>query len=497
MNRALISSLVGSAKGLDLLWVHLVLLLWVTVTWILVVLWVIRGTFQFRRKEAEYAVQRADQELADKNGSYFPHPHPQHPFHDMPPLEYDETNRGLRLRTVMVTNVPTRLRSEKELKEYFEYYMSRPIPKPSIGLTSSTQPGLINKLVTMLINKIRRSKVWAADKEAQESESEDGDREMEGLAELGSKPTIQRVVIVRKMTELASLLDRREDCLNRLEIAHIKLARRALEAVKEEMDRREYGPSRQARMTARMKGLPGQFKRKGTESTRSSGDATLTHDVDQESEDEEEAETRMDLLVRTLGPFVEEFGMRNQRPFPKRRYDDICYGIRKLAALCHLGPPPFADTHLKFDKSKILNEQPSNTEQTSQRPTVWDALFSLPRPTLDAYQPLIHLNALFRGRTVPAIDYYTTKVKLLTSLIAENRGRALSDFDPVSTAFVTFGNPEDARRACKYLAVHPKNPLACMVRMAPDYEDLDWVRLMKSTFKAEVRLCFSMAFSMD
>ena len=106
---------------------------------------------------------------------------------------------------------------------------------------------------------------------------------------------------------------------------------------------------------------------------------------------------------------------------------------------------------------------------------------------LDAYQPLIHLSALFRGKTVPSIDYYTAKLNVLTALITEQRAQPLSEFPAVSTAFVTFADPADARRACKYLAVHPSNPVnVCLVTMAPSYEDLDWTRLMKSTFRGEV-----------
>ena len=52
--------------------------------------------------------------------------------------------------------------------------------------------------------------------------------------------------------------------------------------------------------------------------------------------------------------------------------------------------------------------------------TVWDALLSLPRSSLDAYQPLVNLSQLFRGKTVPSIDYYTTKLNLLTKLISDN-----------------------------------------------------------------------------
>jgi hypothetical protein len=81
------------------------------------------------------------------------------------------------------------------------------------------------------------------------------------------------------------------------------------------------------------------------------------------------------------------------------------------------------------------------------------------------------------------------KLSLLTQLITENRSKAIDNYDPVSTAFVTFADPGDARKACKYLAVHPNNPMTCLVTMAPGYEDLDWIRVMKSTFGAEVGTC--------
>ena len=137
---------------------------------------------------------------------------------------------------------------------------------------------------------------------------------------------------------------------------------------------------------------------------------------------------------------------------------------------------------------RLTEKRPETPLPIPDHSTVWEALFSLPRSTLNAYQPLVHLNALFRGRTVPAIDYYATKVNYLTALITEQRAKPPTDFEPVSTAFVTFAHPDDARRACKYLAVHPKNPLTCLVTMAPDYEDLDWIRVMKQTYKGEVRL---------
>ena len=79
--------------------------------------------------------------------------------------------------------------------------------------------------------------------------------------------------------------------------------------------------------------------------------------------------------------------------------------------------------------------------------TIWDALLSLPRSVLDLYQPLIHLNSLFRGKAVPTIDYYTAKLRVIASLFTKARLPPLNAYVP--TAFVTFETPRDARRACK------------------------------------------------
>lgn len=459
MTRALISALVSTASGRDLLWIHLVLLLWVSVTWILTLIWISKGAFHFRAQAIRAAEERAHRELIE---DYAPHPHPQHPFQAMPSLGQEEENKGLRLRTVMVANVPARLRSEKELKEYFEYYMSRPLAKPSIGLTSSTQPGLLNKLISYLINRARKTGVMS------HASSEELNSIMEGKAQQGTKPEIERVTVARKMTELASLLDRREEMMRRLETAHIRLARKALSAVQEAMDLRDYGPSRRERAASRLSRLSGFTGR------RSDGKPSVETDLERASttlEDEMVPEDRTELLTRTLGPHVEEFGMRDKHKLLRSARSRLSRA--------------FPNVVRPVEECKRLTEKRPETP-VADHPTVWEALFSLPRSTLNAYQPLVHLNALFRGRAVPAIDYYTAKVNLLTSLITEQRSRPPTDFDALSTAFVTFAHPDDARRACRFLAVHPKNPLACLVSMAPDYEDLDWVRVMKQTYRAEL-----------
>ena len=140
MTRASISSLVSTEKGLSLLWVHIILMFWIAFSWFGTLYWICRGAFHYRAQNILAAANQAASETSAKERSqYDPHPHPQYPFHSLAPLEEDHSTRGLRLRTVMVTNIPHGLRSEKDLKEYFEYYLSRGVARPAIGITSSTQ----------------------------------------------------------------------------------------------------------------------------------------------------------------------------------------------------------------------------------------------------------------------------------------------------------------------------------------------------------------------
>ncbi|KAI0304281.1 hypothetical protein B0F90DRAFT_1809149 [Multifurca ochricompacta] len=422
MTRASISSLVGTAKGRDLLWIHVILLFYVTISWVATLVWISRGAFRYRHMQIQSAADRAASVAqAEKDSQYHPHPHPQYPFQSLPVLDDDRSNRGLRLRTIMVTNIPSHLRSEKEFSDYLEYYLSRPSTIPSVALSS--RPGFFNKLTTLVYNRTKRVLEHMHHLHRTGLPSED-DINTVLEPDPNKIPVISRVVIARKMTELASLLERREGILQKLEVAHVKLAQKTLNAVTQELD-----------------------KRKGRHAPETRGSSFFRRRDDEEiplsmAVNDEKIRER---LIRSLQPFVEEFGLSSSST---------------TAKLPDLSSPRYE--------------------------TVWEALHSLPRSCLHGYQPLIRLSSFFRGHTVPEIDYFTAKLNLLTTLITENRARAIEHYVPVSTAFVTFADPKDARRACRYLASHPNNPISCIVQMAPSFEDLDWIRIMKSTFKAEV-----------
>ncbi|KAG5648333.1 hypothetical protein DXG03_004905 [Asterophora parasitica] len=473
MTRASISSLVTTLKGRSLLWIHICLLFWVTLSWMATLLWICDGAFRLRKANLELLTKRAASTETDPQ--YYPHPHPQFGFTDLPLPDRDHPNKGLRLRTIMVSNIPHSLRKERDLKEYFQYYMSRKVEKPSIGIPPSTQPGFLNKSFAFVFNRAKKlpahlppiplispSDGTTTPKIKQDNSSRSRD----------NIPVIERVVIARKMTHVASLLERREEILCLLETAHIKLANKALIAVKAAMDRRN----------ANMPIASGRNRAAEIARKRRVLAAHVEHGEPQEALDDDE---RMDQLIDVLGPFVEEFGLQESLSLRSRKVMAATsrYAFRKL----HVHRSDDDPDGTRTPTTAYPPSRPDSMNH-SRRTTIWDALHSLPRSSLDAYQPLVNLSHLFRGKTVPAIDYYTARLNLLSSLVTESRAKAVTDYDPVSTAFVTFEDPTDARRACKYLAVHPNNPLACLVTMAPMYQDLDWIRVMKSSFKVEVDL---------
>lgn len=385
--RGSIASLVeGGERSERLLAVHVAVMFWLALSWIGILLWICQGAFKFRETTIRTAAAEFALEDADETGP--------------PPA-----TRGLRLRTIMVTNIPVELRNDKALRDYFEYYLSR--PHEPAGKTSG-----INGIITFIATRIGWFFRTRFNRNPPEVEEQDA-------------PAIEKVVVMRKMTDLASLMERREDVLRKLEVAHINLAKKTLIGVRDHLVA-EGGEKLVLEPKPRRKSM---FRK------RRGGDLEATpapEPLDQK---------HMKTLVTTLAPFVDHF--------------------------------------------QVGGRSESHIERTSAYATVWDALYSLPRASLNAYQPLVNLKSLFQGATVPAIDYYTAKLGLLTALVHEKRSRQHEEFEPASTAFVTFCTPGEATRALEALPSHPRNPLECVTVPAPDYEDLDWYRVMKRALKTE------------
>jgi hypothetical protein len=155
---------------------------------------------------------------------------------------------------------------------------------------------------------------------------------------------VDHVVIVRKLTELHELVEKRKSVLHELESAHVRLAREVMSAVAARV--RETMQRQNITELVRKK-LP--FKK-----------------------DEKDTEN-LDILVEKLGQFLQ----------------------------------------IDSREAKLWQETHQQKQEGPPSQTIWEALADLPAESLDTFQPVTKLK-FFRGQVAPSIDYYLTKLNLLS-----------------------------------------------------------------------------------
>ncbi|WWD17764.1 hypothetical protein CI109_102205 [Kwoniella shandongensis] len=201
MLRASISSLVQSS-GSRWLWVHALLIWWISITWTATALWITWGGLAYRRRELKLlegkvkAARAAKREVTrGEDGE--------------DRFSVGEDCEGIKkFRSLMVTNVPPdsecvvcsgralmAVRDENVLRDYFDYYLHR-----HYNRREQTSQGT----------------------------------------------HVDEVILVRKLGTLISLRSRRHDVLKKLEVAHVNLAKKVLAAV--EKDRK--GGKREGQLEA-------------------------------------------------------------------------------------------------------------------------------------------------------------------------------------------------------------------------------------------------------
>lgn len=165
-----------------------------------------------------------------------------------------------------------------------------------------------------------------------------------GSAAAMSNPNtaVAHVTIVRKLTELHELVEKRREVIHELESAHVILARTVMQAVGDRVRRRAHQSNLREKVLHR--------KEKGSTEA-------------------------LDELVEALGEFL---------PVDKLEYT------------------LWQQMHPEKRSASLL---PSRT--------IWEALADLSPELLDPYQPITKLK-VFRGQVAPSIDYYLTKLNLLT-----------------------------------------------------------------------------------
>ncbi|SNX84519.1 uncharacterized protein MEPE_03228 [Melanopsichium pennsylvanicum] len=491
-------STVPNEQGRSLLWIHLTLLWYLSITWILALWWIGKGSLRVRRAQIEKTRQKVieakEQARNHTTTSGLPltsidaKPLPRDPHTTLTAahaLTADNSD-GWRQRTLMVMNLPGTMRDEASIRRYFEEFLRPDDDDDSI------QDGHGDKYSD---NGAYRSPASRSphdtcdDAHAQHTSGSDSvhrsDERRAGVSAHSNDPDglqpdlhpdrhlkspVQTVVLVRKMNELASMLSRRQEALTQLEAAHIKLAQEVLVTVgrrtlkirkQEQKQTKMYGNTNDDRRS------PSPFKR----FTASLRRHLSFHKQSKHAQAASGSSSSVSTFSDQLHPDIEKLGPA-QRTAGKALEEELA---RRLARFS----PANRGMHGK--QAQAMGSVDGDAEHEMPE-TIWEALHHLPRELLDPYQPATRLSALFRGQTVPTIDYLLTKLNLLTALVTEMRSRPPTSYEPTSTAFVTFRDPRQARMVWREL----KDQIVVKVRLAPEVKDLDWDRLMKTSFTANV-----------
>lgn len=388
---------------------------------------------------------------------------PLHPFLSLTQAERNPTWAGWRTRTLMVKNLPLSLCDETRVQAWFERHLAHAKPAKQ--------------------NAPQQAQAQAS---TDECDHHGTAAEGSGFCSSSLPSPVQEVVLVRKMGELHHLVQRQQDVRHELELCHVHLSQNVLSAVR----------------TARAKELGRQHLPPNQNHQRDPGSDQEHVGTTSKRMEEEEDDTQ---LAQYLAAHL-------VTPASK----GIC-------------PPAFSSLIPHDDHSNEADtEDPATTAQegSSDTPleegdcskpsdTFWDALFRAPRRLLDPHQPHMWVNLpqtihrtdshddpVLHSTSTPTTkkglghyllhrstktkvaqaDYLVIKYNWLAKRIKDLRSTPPHKFPATSTAFVTFRDPRQARLVLRELAgqqqpsVHP----------APEARDLDWPRLTRASFSAEL-----------
>lgn len=541
-------------EGRSLLWIHLIAMYWVSITWFVALLWIARGSISIRSRLIEETRKkrkerkRKEQEERDRN--YDENENGSGPqvegldvnaeminqhglggqngksnFSTSAPPEDDD--EGWRQRTLMVLNLPTTMRDEASIRRYFEEFL-RPDDEDSVldlQITQSQnsqnyqqdgQKGENNLSVAQdpkchsrksnlsedsnisamgedtgmmdasgvhegATHLDRQKSLVRSDRGLLRPDSPDDDPNSSstgiepssgGAGPVGPEPDtnpdrhlrspVQTVVLVRKMNELSAMLTRRQEVLAQLEAAHIKLAKNVMSSVGKRTNK--------MRHKKREEGKGGMGGVGGGE--LDSKDLKREHKAAAQGEGSDETKAATSGSDGVRNDVEKEATEKTRKQLEQEALEDL---TRRLARFS-------PNNKGRHGREAQMRGDEEEDEANVMAETVWESLATVPRELLDPYQPATRLSALFRGQTVPTIDYLLTKLNLLTALVTEMRARPPSSYEPTSTAFVTFRDPRQARMVWREL----KSQIVVRVRLAPEVKDLDWERLMRTSFTGDL-----------
>ncbi|TIC10030.1 hypothetical protein E3Q10_02979 [Wallemia mellicola] len=190
MNTASLTHLIDNSDGRELLYVHVILHIWTSITWIIALLWYINGAIKIRER------------MAYKSSEFSTSP----------------VDNSWKSRTVLVTNIPNSLRDERVLASYFAFYLNRFKKKKTTNLSRRSSILSFNSLL-----------------ERVDQGSIPDINNTDNLEEL-TENYIEDVSIIRKFERLVQLRKRLDDATKRLELAYLKLSRNLLKFVRKHIE---------------------------------------------------------------------------------------------------------------------------------------------------------------------------------------------------------------------------------------------------------------------
>ncbi|KAF8596736.1 hypothetical protein BDV93DRAFT_610707 [Ceratobasidium sp. AG-I] len=288
INRGSITTLVsGLADGGEkILWVHMCMVIWITISWLLILTWFVLGSLRYRAFAARHVpapatsiLQSPDQPSsptasrpinntssfpagAYTSGTLFPlHPEPAPARAPTSDIDGAGPDYSLRCRTVMVTNIPRTLRTPEMLRWYFGRYLPEPPApgqdkeeggksklKPWKQIRRQTKPEPPLELVKPHDGRLHKHKPPEhkdqqhalspyTPEAAREFEVNNNKEDQEKIEKRGLM-LIENVVIAPKLSGLADMIEKREKMIEELEEGHIALGKAVMARVGKEIGRR-------------------------------------------------------------------------------------------------------------------------------------------------------------------------------------------------------------------------------------------------------------------
>lgn len=451
INRASLSALVSDAANTHLLWVHTVCVYWMSITWALTLFWIGHGIIKMRRKQLEqWAALEADKNVSrgrssDRQAESLPAP-------------IENTSRspngdsGSNANT-NASNIPKQNNNEDTINENHK--------KP---VTTDSRPAFKRY---QTINDTKHRRGWR-------------------------HRTLVVTNIPNDLRSEAKLVEYFTDALHRLP------------DIASDTNPLLDGPEGSSHPSPRKKGiaqaaLPGLPAPESPKRQRKGG-----------NESGQPLVTRVVLIRRTF-----------QLHETYRKREALLNELEKAHILLARNALKAVVEHFKRESSTTADdsstrdlekaeksEKPNKQDLPSidplvvealkpfltpddQQTSIWEVLRSLPPASLDRFQPLYRIRGrLFKGQKVPAIDYYLAKLNLTTAVLEDMRSSTDQIFASSPTAFVTFENAQDARRLLRDMPVHPSRQWACRIARAPDVRDIEFDKVVLTSFKGDVLRSF-------